>query len=441
MNEQIIPSQELVNKVLNYQKPKRFPIKRLILITAIIVLSFTMVVSAFTVAYNIYEAYKIYNETYMLPGLGLFDGFNETVRAMPKVLQFGETTIELAMTYEQDGIRKFNMVIYAEGNRNTEIRPDINDYTNLELIFPDGMAIPLTHEPQLYSDSSNGNYSFKYRFEYDNFPEEYNFILTNNINASTEIELFPLEAHNITISDNGIKRIKMIPAAIGSRIYSYNIEVIAPSLAEKQAKYMFYSFPWDWLNPSDDGIYLINGLKFDIWKGEFTGYGAPIFATDEDADYKYYTFGERFYHESFIEGEVDKIIVKKLQAALSFGHPIDLDENYIRVDLPVPQQGERIDYDTPLQVAEVGEFTISINGIERLGEDLCIYVSEDCYEYSGYETVSDIHVSFISNTGSGITYNTTQSINIPLDYSEDTIDAYIVHLDYTIHGYWEIDFE
>jgi hypothetical protein len=423
-------------------KTQRMPVKRLMLIAAAVMLSCTMVVSAVTIAYNIYTG------MYMLPGMGLFDEFNENVRTMPEVLEFGDTTIEMAMTYGQDGVNTFYMAIYGEGGRHTGSRPDRRDYQDLEIIFSDGASVSLTGRIRSSGSRSNmggdhlSNNFFMYEFEYKNFPDEYEFTLKNDGGASAAIALAPIEPRRMKITDNGIKRIKAMPAAKGSRIFSYNIEVIKPSAVEKAAGTVMY---WihsrgDIFNPVNEIIYK-DGTVLS-WHVGGRGHATPIFAADENADYKYRVWGESCFAYDFVQGEVDKIIIRELWANLGFYENTGL----ITVNIPVPENGEKIDYDIPFEVGAIGEFTVLIDAVKRERNNLLVYTSEKSVKYSGNEEISKVTVSFDNIGGRGGTdeegnhYN-VQTIKIPEDHSGNTLETAIRDIIYTIHGYWEIEFE
>jgi len=441
---------ELQNKILSAMnnaamaktKTNNMPWKRYILIVAAVMISLTMLVSAVTIAYN------IYNEMYMLPGMGLFDGFNENVLAMPKVLEFGDGTIEMAMTYEKDGVNTLYMAIYAEGGGYTDKNPQNGDYENLEIVFSDGASIFVESRPMGSGNRSQGmdgtpeRYYFMYAYEYENFPDEREFTLKNNVGMSTDITLTQIEPRTMKITDNGFKRVKIIPAAEGSRIFSHNVEVINPSLAENAAKFLNYSIGYslDEKNPSE--IIYKNGKTLDWHSSGSTGYGLPVFAADENADYKFHVHGENDFAYDFIVGEIDKIIIRNLAADLTF------DDYSIKVDLPVPEKGERIEFDTPLKIADIYEFTVSISAVERDINNLIVYMTKDDISYSGNEDISNITCSIVDSTGHGSCsggsdgkYSQKHTIKIPADHSGDTMEAYIPSLFYTIHGDWEIDFE
>ena len=411
-------------------KKQRMPMKRFVLIAAAIMLSFTMLVSAVTIAYN------IYNGMYMLPGMGLFDGFNDNVRTMPKVLEFGDATIEMAMSYDYGESCNFYMTIYAEGGGYTNKRPEKGDYENLEILFSDGTSILLESKPS--------QYYFMYDYEYENFPDECEFILKNNKGMSTEVKLAPIEARTMRITDNGLKRIKMIPAAEGSRIFSYNVEIITPSAAENEAKYAYYQCNLrSWDDVPDCGIFYKNGTVLKNRSVSTRGSLIPIFTTDEDADYKYYTSGELYFQSDYINSEIDKIIIREIGVHLySFG-----DRDLTKVILPVPENGERFDYDAPLEIAKIGEFTLYVDAIERNKNNLLIHTSSDrCMNYSGNEDISKITFSF-ANSRSSYTYNEDvniykyiHTIKIPENYFGDMFETAIFSIEYSIHDYWEINF-
>jgi hypothetical protein len=430
------------NAAITKTKTNSIPWKRYILIVAAIMVVFTMVVSAVAIAYN------IYNEMYMLPGMGLFDGFNENVLAMPKVLEFGEGTIEMAMTYEQDGVRKFYMTIYAEGGGYTGKSPEKMDYQKLEILFSDGTSIFPEGKPWAGGNRSEGRdgtparYYFTYVYEYDNFPDEHEFTLKNNAGMSTDITLAQIEPRTMRITDNGFKRVKIIPAAEGSRIFSHNVEVINPSMAENAAKFVHYSIGCSWDEENLSKIIYKNGKTLDWHSSGSTGWGIPVFAADENADYKFHIYGENNFAYDFIGGEIDKIIIRTLSANLTFN------DYSIKVNLPVPEKGELIEFDTPLKIADIYEFTVSISAIEREINNLIVYMSKDDISYSGNENISDISCSIVDSTGHGSCsgsseekYYYKQTIKIPNDHSGDTMEAYIPMLSYMIYGDWEIDFE
>jgi len=438
------------NNSVSTQKTKKqsMPMKKFVLIAAAVMLSLTMLVSAVTVIYN------IYNDMYMLPGMGLFDGFNENVRAMPKVLEFGDTTIEMAMTYDKDGVNTFYMTIYGEGGGYTDKRPEKRDYENLEIIFQDGTSVLLESRPNSSGNRSEGRdgtpsgYYFMYDYEYENFPDECEFTLKNNKGTSTEVKLAPIEARTMKITDNGIKRVKIIPAAEGSRIFSHNIEIIEPSVTENIATYMWYDINLvSWDDRPNYGIFYKDGKVLTKCTAGGMGIAAPIFAVDENADYKYHVWGEISFDYDFIEGEIDKIIIKELGANLLFDD-YGFDYDLTKVILPLPEKGERFDYETPLEIAKIGEFIFSVDAIERERNNLLVYTSSGrCINYSGSEDISNINFSF---AGLGFTGGNSEEVNIykyihtikiPENHSGDTFETAINMIQYTIRGYWEIDFE
>jgi len=435
----IEPGAETKQKIFDTIKTKQrqssrrpaFKFSKLI-VAAAIMLSLTMIVSAVTIAYN------IYNGMYMLPGMGVFDGFNENARTMPKVLTLGDATIEMAMTYDKDGVNTFSMVIYAKGNSKTGPKPQEKDYENLEFAFADGTSISMKGwiRERGWGDTG-GHYTFAYGYDYNNFPDKCEFTVTNNAGESVKIELLPITEKTIKITDNGIKRIKIVPAAEGSKIYSYKVEVIKPSVLETNLKFVNY-FVMDCKAYSKDGTEMPFG-------GGGTATGVQIFAADEDDSYVYHTSGEMFSNRINPDVSIDKIIVNQLWATITlYGN----ESSYILVNLPMPMDGERFDYAKPLEVAKIGEFTFSVDVIERDGNNLFVYTSERCVKYSGNENLSEIQFGFdYSDCRGGALiegpgeYNVRYTMEIPEDYSGTMFETAIVDINYRINGHWEINFE
>jgi hypothetical protein len=436
------------------------PVKRFIMIAAAVILSFSMLVSAVTIAYNIYAG------MYMLPNIGLFDGFNEDVRTMPQALEFGGATIEMAMTYERDGVNTLHMAIYGEGGGNADKWPAKDDYQNLEIIFSDGASVQLTgeiyalgkrssdqsgnyyslmyknayesfsHEQKQNEQKQSGSsYFFVYKYTYENFPHEQKFTVTNPAGMSTKVTLMPIEAKNIKITDNGLKRVKIIPAAEKSRIFSYNVEVIQPSLAEKAATGIFYSIGSSWMDNSVSEIIYKDGTAAK-WTAPGGGTMVPIFAADENADYKYYIFGESYFDYDFAKAEIDKIKIRALDAHLTYN-----DDDSVKINLPIPEDGERFDYETPLEIDIMDEFTLAVGAIERERNNLLVYTPNNGLSYSGSEDIYGISFTFAdSSRSSRETDDVVYTIKIPEGHSGDTLKTTIRVINYTIRGYWEVDF-
>jgi hypothetical protein len=263
---------------------------------------------------------------------------------------------------------------------------------------------------------------------------------------STDVTLTAIEAKNMRITDNGIKRIKIIPSAEGSRTFSYNIEAINPSMAENEAKWIFYNIGFSRDDEHINEIIYKDGTVSG-WRGGGGGSGIPVFAADENADYKYHIWGENHFDYDFNGGEIDKIKIRELQADLTIDNSLNLEFNK-KVNLPVPEKGKLIEYDKPLKIAEIGEFTIAVSAIKRENGNLILYTAKNDIRYSGTEDISDISFGITNAEGHGSAqmgdidgYWSKHTITMPEDYTGNTFEAYIVDLNYTIHGYWEIDFE
>lgn len=427
LNEKTInflQSQQSIRKT----KINRIPTKRFIIIAAAVMLSLTMLVSATIIAYN------IYNGMYMLPGMGLFDGFNENVRTIPKVLTLGDTTIEMAMTYNKAGVHTFTMVIYAKGNNVTGPKPQEKDYENLEITFVDGTSIPIEGwiRERGWGDSG-GHYTFSYGYDYENFPDECEFTVTNNAGESIKIELLPIAAKTMKITDNGIKRIKMIPAAEGSKIFPYNVEIIKPSVLESKAKLINYIV-------TDGTAYSKDGTELPFGGGGYNT-GVPVFSSDDDNSYVYRTSGEMSSRQITADDVIDKIIIERIWVNFPY---FGLDDIIVSANLPMLKDGERFDYSKPLEVAKIGEFTFLIDAIERDSDKLLVYTSERCVKYSGNENLSDIQFGFgnskcdIETPGE---WNFIHTITLPENYSDDMFEVPIASIQYWVNGHWEIDFE
>jgi|GEM_PF-7073435 len=377
----------------------------------------------------------------------LFDGFNKTLYAMPKVLRFGDAIIEAAVTYETDGENIFQMTLYLQKNEQPIM--DFEEYKNLEIVFSDGMSIsPGTM--WLAEIDENGGYAgmnptgnFICSFQYKNFPREREFTLKSaDDKINTEIELKPIKENlNIKVSDYGGKRVAIIPAAEGSKFFVYHIEVLKPSLTEIEAKNISYSIPPTFEhNPVVNNYIMFEDREKLPWPNytlNFCG-GFPIFDIADGADkytilgipqYREHFMSEHCFSGDFSDEEIYKTVVNELRVTLGFidvlrdsnGLPIsDINFNDVvsgeytfdeynnsfkreftetaKAYIPVPKDGEIIDYEeNPLKIAEIGEFAMSIVAAQRHENYLIVYFGKDHITYSGDEDVSLINMGFYGN--------------------------------------------
>ena len=446
-----------------------------------------------------------------LPEIVLFDNFNKNVRGIPKVLEFGGARIEMACSYENDGINIFQMAVYIKNNDNTimsfeDYNDFIGEYKSLEITFSDGTSVIL--EGQSVGVNSKGGSAFSDAtdvvcyYQYKDFPREYSFtVKTAENNINTDITLRPINENlNITITDDGIKRIGMIPAAEGSRLFIYHIEILKPSLAENMAMGVSYMIlPHYNFSDIENDVFFKDGTILS-WSQDSINYygGFPIFVVDDAAEksfklfdrqyYKYHSWGEySIYSSDFPDSEIDKISINDLGVSLSFSDVLR-DSNYLpitdikfedvingiytqaeyqnswtreiieqaKVKIPAPKDGERIYYDEPVKIAEIGEFTISFDTVQRFEDFLIIFTNKNTLTYSGSEDIlfpsfslyapdypsleenQAIHMA-IRNALDMDEYGICV-IRLPKDYTEDTFETHVESISYYVKSNWETIF-
>jgi len=442
-----------------------------------------------------------------------FDGFNESVYVMPEVIEFGDARIESAIVHEENGEYVFQLALYFEMNYDPIM--DFEEYRNLEVIFSDGAILAL-EEGWLWNVGHRGNFEMFDQtsgndavcsFQYRDFPNKHEFsVRTVNGEVSAEIALKPIRENlNITITENENIRAVMIPAAERSRLYSYHIEVMQPSTVEIEAKTVGYNITGyrGYGDEIKNTVYFKDGTILP-WPLTFplTG-GFPIYPIANDAEkhimfgqtiYRYHFIGDHIFsydfHDNDAHKEIGMIAITELNVSLNF---VDVlrDENGMAIadipiadllsgeytweeyeksihrefnesakaSIPIPKDGERVYYDTPFTVAQIGDFALQVEAIERYENYLILYFGSEHTIYSGSENItpwmfsfftldpirdpevwqilSPVTDSYMDNPHDGVHYS---AYIIPEDHTGDILELYIENLSYNIHGYWEIVF-
>jgi hypothetical protein len=370
-----------------------------------------------------------------------------------------DTVIESIILYEDNGENIFNMVIShagtLKGNGYGFKLPEEN-YKNIEIVFKDGTSIVLDNSNIPGGGSGDGiNYDYFYQcnYEYVNFPNKTEFTVKNNdLGLSADIILSkPKDIDELAITDNGIKKVNIF-SANGSAILSYNVEMLHPTLLESDNR--FY-----------DGInYMINGDI--IYKnGNKTTFGTYLSSSGsykeftEYFDYPRLKFGEAVIKNA--EREVfEKITINQINVTLSTylieetGMPDPKDRLIITTmpefiyTVPLPELGERIEFETPYYLDTIGEFEIYFEAIAYKDGKLFIEVAENGIKYNGFEDVSSISLWFhaandVNRRGGargvdGRIYMYEMQIGYP---GGDTVDIALDRLSYIINGLWEINFD
>jgi hypothetical protein len=430
-----IPATEKKPAAKKWSKLKKSPA----VICAAIMLSLVMVVSVVAV---VISGRNIFLFSFNTPAL--FD--SETIIYMPDVIDLGNNiVIESIIIHEENGENIFSMVISHSGTikgNGYGFKVPEENYKSLEIEFKNGTSIMLDGEMSIGGGGGDGtvyDYFYQCNYEYKNFPNETEFTVKNNaLGSSADIKLSkPKAVDELSVTDNGIKRINIFSAA-GSSILSYNVEILRPTLLESDS--LLY-------NKINYGIYGDITYK----NGKTATFGTRFSASDgykeltDYTDYPRYKFGDAYINNPERE-KADKITINQI----TFSFTSFLSDGTVMPEfiytIPLPELNERIEFETPYYFGTIGEFDIYFKAMEYKDGKLFIEMTEDEIKYNGFENVSNFNLMFRAvgaNCGTGALFDGyTHKHEIPVGYSDsDTVDIELISLSYSINGLWEINFD
>lgn len=387
---------------------------------------------------------------------------SDDIMYMPKVTALSDNIIiESIIVYKENGENIFRMMISHKNKGSGNYNPVLPDFeqtstkdfsANIEVTFKDGTSVMLddmgSHSSRGTDENGKLTYFGQYYYGYKNFPDETEFTVTDKRGQTADISLSK-PSEDFAATDNGIKRIGFF-AAEGSPVLLYNVEMLTPTLLETDSRFkgkIVYSLG----GYRSDGskITYESGITGMITGGSVTG--AKFNAQGECLGDTHLAFGEARisddnYQVGLIREKIKKITINQIEAHVWISGAPLFDIQDFTYTVPLPKEGERIEFETPYYLDTICEFEIYISAIEYKDNKLYIDVLNDDIKYSGFEDVSDIQLGlrnadgYDGTTGAwyisdGFTYYMSVG-----PHDGDTIDIQLDRLQYYINGLWEIDF-
>lgn len=380
-------------------KPK-LAIKRRILMYATMLVCLTLAVSAAVIV----------NRTQYVPGVGFTEDEYE-IYCVPEAMELlGKViTVESVVRTKFNGKSELSVIITGTSDKNIKIITE--DYGEIKA--------KMTREYSM----------FNYGFLIEDFPEINEFTIYNN-GRSVEVKLEPNTHEAQIVEKNGVK-IKMFNLSNKGKIYTFDIEeynidienLLDIESSNQNAKFTHFS---------DMHLYDEQGNDYSGFRSVF-GSGSTEFI---------------MLMQNRPEEKIDKMVINSIDVSYRF-QPYSDNSVYADIDLPIPSNGETIEYKDGLLIYDKNGLAYRVYKIKREEDDDIIISGRAEYTGGGSENINNMYVSWQFDNASNsrswwFDSNTGESGSIcklmPEEQDIDSVRLKMAGVEYQIGGEWEIYF-